>query len=458
MCCFISCIDDVVNQLPDLCAQALYVDPAHTTLQDTVILAAIIKNYGSMPSGPFSASFTTSNDDSTFYFSIPSLDSGQTYTIKKYKYYEDTTFVNVYLHIDVKDSVHESDESNNGDTISYQVYYGSIPDLGRQALSANPGSPTINDTVILTALVKNFGTVSSGPFTASFTTSNDDSTFYYSIPSLDTGQYYTIKKYKYYQDTASVNVYLNIDVYDSVAEASESNNKDTINYIVSPAPLPDLTTYSLKVNPAAPTTKDTVIINAQLVNLSSASCGPSIATMKTSNDDSIFTFAIPSLTPGKVHFFQKKKVYADSATVNVYVTLDVYDSITESNENNNRDTISYSVSNNNPPGIDLVVDTINYTPANPTTTDSIDLTCTIQNIGTKSSQVPCKGKMQVGPFTYIVIDIPALASQQKHSHKEKILIDEVGTWSVSVKADDESHISETNENNNTKAINITVTQ
>lgn len=171
-------------------------------------------------------------------------------------------------------------------------------DIETIAITGTPVNPTPGATVTVTVTVKNTGNKKAGRF--AWTVNRDDAYGFAGgvIGSLSAGASTTLS-FPVTEAAAgghSYKVIVNSD--NGVSESDYSNNSDTIGITFA---LPfDLQVDPLTVAPGAPTTLDTVIVTAHVVN-SASSAGSATGAVWRVQRDGVDRFAsgtVPTLAPG----------------------------------------------------------------------------------------------------------------------------------------------------------------
>lgn len=105
---------------------------------------------------------------------------------------------------------------------------------------------------------------------------------------------------------------------------------------------------------------------------------------------------------------------------------------------------------------DLIISEISITPTNPYTTDSLVVKAVCKNIGTRAS-VASHMRFQIGgESTPPVYDIEPLAPGAKRQWLRGITLDVAQNYRITVTADVNGEVTESNEGNNVKTFDFTV--
>jgi subtilase family serine protease len=218
--------------------------------------------------------------------------------------------------------------------------------------------------------------------------------------------------------------------------------------------LPDLIVQSITHTPRYPTTNYTVTFTVTVKNQGDEQAGASVLYVTiTGPKDTDYTINVPALDPGDTYVAQFTQKLVPKGTYTVTAYADNTNVVVESDETNNTKTINVTCSTPNKE--DLVVEVLEYTPANPTEADTITITSRVRNIGPNQT-VPSTLQIDVGgetnPPTY---SIPALDSDALYTVQRQITL-APGTYQITATADIYNTVHEYDENNNTTIESVTV--
>lgn len=110
------------------------------------------------------------------------------------------------------------------------------------------------------------------------------------------------------------------------------------------------------------------------------------------------------------------------------------------------------------PPPDLIVETVNHTPANPTTGDVITFTALVKNVGgsTAESSALAFSIGGDGSDARPTFDVPALAPNETHTTVRQLVISTAGSYESTATADFTNLVMESNEENNATLHDFTV--
>ena len=215
----------------------------------------------------------------------------------------------------------------------------------------------------------------------------------------------------------------------------------------SPAQRPDLTIFDTDFNPRTPNIGELVQHTITVRNAGSASATSFVVRFQDGSGSTQQT--VPSLAPGASTVVNFSRTL-NGAQDNITVTVDAFNQVTESNENNN--TAQYQVTGQNPPPSnfpDLVVESLTFTPQNPNVGGSFQLTMLIRN----------QGSAAAGPFRVALQNTNTSQSLGGLSAGAGVQLNMTATLassgqSFTIVADSLNQVNESNENNNTRSVTV----
>jgi subtilase family serine protease len=165
---------------------------------------------------------------------------------------------------------------------------------------------------------------------------------------------------------------------------------------------------------------------------------------------------VPALPAGGTHSAERKVTLSPSGDYRAFTFVDVDEIITETNEENNKDTLVFKVSE--APKCDLFIETFTKEPASPTTATEITFTVIVKNddLGTSS---PCNLEIKIegdaNPPQYLV---PALDYGETHTATRKETIGTAGNYNAYAYVDIDTKNDESDETNNQSSIEFSVSE
>ncbi len=108
---------------------------------------------------------------------------------------------------------------------------------------------------------------------------------------------------------------------------------------------PDLRVRTVSLSPQCPSTVDQIIFTAEIENRGRKSAGASTLSFRVGEEAFSSLYSVPPLGPGDTHLVQRPLVLGVAQYYQNIIKADVYDDVSESQENNNERRQSYFVIN-----------------------------------------------------------------------------------------------------------------
>ncbi|MFH1646573.1 MAG: CARDB domain-containing protein [Chloroflexota bacterium] len=348
---------------------------------------------------------------------------------------------------DLLGQVAESDESNNNLSATYAT---AAPDLVISSMTYTPASPTENTTVTFTVTVKNQGSGKASPSDLAFYIDNSLQATSF-VSSLDPTATAT-RTFTWTAENRSQTVRAVADLADVVRESDESNNAMTLGL---PTIAPDLIIESITWSPSPPLISHQTTFTVTVKNQGKTGAGFSRLYFHISGAHSLheYTAEIPEIAAGDTATRTFTWTSPD-ASQNFVAVIDGDNYIFESNESNN--TMSKTVVFSPPtPTADLIVQSITCAPPGPTLGDTVTITATVKNQGTRLAN-PSHLAYYVDDTLLATVYIDQLNAGET----DTVTADwraRAGPHTVRAVADVNNAVAETDETNNEKAVTIAVT-
>ena len=228
------------------------------------------------------------------------------------------------------------------------------PDLTIFSPTFFPANPNIGDNVTIQAQITNQGAVASGSFFVQLTDSfgNTQQTLTSLGPSGSTTV--TFNRQLFAQ---SQQVTLTVDPFNQIDEVDEGNNSTQITISSSPVQQPDLVVSSITATPNSPQVGSLVSYDITVHNQGSASAGFFFVELTDAQgQDRRSVNGLAAGATARVTIQRTLSVSPDT----IFGTVDVFNQVTESNENNNVNSITITGNTPTPQGIDVRTDRTNY--------------------------------------------------------------------------------------------------
>ncbi|OGN95639.1 MAG: hypothetical protein A2Y89_03530 [Chloroflexi bacterium RBG_13_51_18] len=349
---------------PDLIIQSITWSPTNPSGGDSVVFSIVIKNQGNVQSHTTSLNFfIDGNTRGTR--EVAAINPGATLT-KTYTWTVLTGQHTLQAVIDETDLNKESDEANNELTITFST--GAL-DLAFQNVVWSPQNPSKYDTVTCNVTVINLGQGRADIWHLAYFI---DGTLKSTIqgPSLEAGASTNISfSWQTLQDKHDIKILL--DYYSQINESDENNNEYNVSITTL---IPDLVISGITWLPVNPGAGDNVTITVKIKNQGSGRAASSRAASYI--DNRIMSYLdISELNAGE-ETIANFTWLAVSGTHSIRVTADYDRILNELGRDNNNLTVKITII---PP--DLIVQSISWSPENPTLDETVNFTITIKNQG-----------------------------------------------------------------------------
>ena len=339
--------------------------------------------------------------------------------------------------------VKESDETNNYLSVTYAT---AAPDLVIDSITWSPLNRSESSNVTMTVKISNRGSGKADSFWLAYYI--DDSLQKSDlIGTLKAGVSIT----KTYWWIAGADSHTFKAVADSRGELAENDESNNAMSIYLSAIVPDLIIQSITSDPAKPIKGEQVVFNVIVKNQGLCSSGFCDLDLYI-NDAYILHQRVPITASGKTATLPFAWI-TQSDTVTLKAVVDVNDFIDETIEANNTKTVNIGFSKKTP-DTDLTIESMSWTPANPSVDDMVTITISIKN----------KGPGQAGPsHVDYYIDDTFLASIYAEQIDAGKTITNTVTWPaepgnhiIKAIADCNNSVGETSETNNEKTVTLSV--
>jgi len=423
--------------LPDLFIPSIVWSPEDPSNYDEVTFSVNVTNQGS---GRSDACFLSYYIDGLYQSLIPvSSINASSSTNLTFTWLATDNAHEIKAIIDCNQEVAESDETNNEKTVSLSTL---IPDLVVSDITWSPEAPAVGDNVTFTATIKNEG---SGRSEASRAVCYIDGQGmgYLNTPPMISGNETTMS-IQWWASNGSHYISVIADCDNQMVESNEDNNKLTKTFSVTP---PDLVITDLTFSPENPAIGDTITFKTTLKNQGGG----------TAENFKVAYFLDDTLLNKETIYHLEYDTTANTTCTwksqggrHIFKAIaDCDDNIAESDENNNEYSITVA-----PDMPDLAVTEISWSPP--------DLPAPAGSTVTFNVKIENLGSLSTGPshVAYYVDDtivsdteiepLDAGAATTKHF----LWIAMEGQHTIKVVADSNNKISEIDEANNTRVVNL----
>jgi subtilase family serine protease len=314
----------------DLTIQDMTCTPASPSIGETVTITVNVNNQGPGQARPSHIAYYV-DDAPLGSVYLNQIDPGSTANNSITWQVEDGKH-QIKAVIDCNNSVAETDESNNEQTVTIT---SSAPDLTIQDITWSPSNPAIGDDITFTLTIKNQGNHKSDSCYITYYVDNSYRGNHY-IDALEPGAI-TTRAFTWKMQAASHIFKAIVDEADSVLESNKSNNE---KIVVLPAP--DLTIDSITCSPDNPSENTLVTFTINIRNLGSGPSGSTLAACYI--DGKILTFAdIDGIGPGKMATGTFTWIARSGEHV-IKVVADESNNAIENDEYNNEKEVTISIS------------------------------------------------------------------------------------------------------------------
>jgi len=419
---------------PDLIIESIGWSPETPSKGDIVTISVTVKNQGSDKALPSRVSFYVDGSFKTFK-DVQSMEAGATVT-KDFTWTAEQGSHVIKMIIDEENWIPESEETNNEKSITISTL---TPDLIIESLAWSPEDPSEGDNVTFTVTIKNQGE-GKADYSLVFPYVDDARLDSASVGTINPGTVDTTT-FSWIAQAGSHIISLVIDPNNAVLESNESNNEKVVDF---PGLFPDLFIQSITWSPANPSVGETVTFSVTIKNQGRAVIS-----------SSRFSFYIGGVTSGSQSI--QRIAVGESATETftwaakaapqiVWVIIDPDNNVTESDESNNEKMVTFSGAK----AADLFIQSITWSPANPSVGETMTFTVIVKNKGSGEA---------ASSYVAYYIDDNYLASDSVGPMGSGDTLNQTFTWTVQegshtikVVADSKTKISESDEGNNEKAV------
>ncbi|MFC1902280.1 CARDB domain-containing protein, partial [Chloroflexota bacterium] len=355
---------------PDLIVQSITSSPSSPLISHRVIFTVSVKNQGKTEAAR-SLLYFYIDGAHKFQQDISLLAAGGTATATFSWTVRSASHV-LKAVIDEDNTIIESDETNNEKTVTIGSSTSpTTADLMVQDITWSPENPSTEDTVTVTATIKNQGSGQAGPSHAIFYINDVCQTTAY-VNQLSAGATVT-KTFTWKAQAGSHTAKAVTDASNRVIESDETNNEKAV---ALSGPAPDLIVHDITWAPTTPTAGDAVSCTVTIKNQGDYRAIPSRVAYYLDGSPR-GSHNVPEIGAGAT----ATTVFTWTAQTDRHAVKAVADGenyVIESDEANNEKVL-------NLPPPDLIIEAITWSPANPTANATVTLSATIRNQGSGSA-------------------------------------------------------------------------
>ena len=358
------------------------------------------------------------------------VEPGQTKT-EEFDWVADYGTHTFRFQVDANGQVPESDETNNISEISLSTL---IPDLKLGELTLSPKIPYEGDSVTFSVMVVNNGTGDSVASLIRPVVNNQQQPAFF-VPAISSGANTTVS-FSYVVSPGPLNIQFTVDPENAVIESDETNN--TRDYDLE-AILPDLIISNFGWTPLEPATDESVQFSATVKNQGRATSGPTRLSYYIGSRTSGYV-VVPELAANTTHSSNFNWT-ASLIDGQARLVIDSGSLVKESDEENNEVTANMTIRS-----ADLVVRNISWTPSHPSAGDKLTITAEILNQGTANAS-PSTTSLYIDDELFSTDRLNGISvNSTDNATFTWTALD--GTYEFRVRADAESTILESHEENN----------
>jgi subtilase family serine protease len=359
---------------PDLTLSGLTHSPPNPQVGDFVTISGVVRNQGTGDAGSFIVEIRDSGGTDRRSFAGLAAGTSAAFSFSRRINQTTETFLVI---ADATNQVNESNENNNSAELRVTATQPTLkPDLTIAGTDWSPRTLTVGQNVTLSITVRNQGQASAGPFVVEVrdSTGQDRQT----LSGLVVGGTASVNFTRRVNNTTEFFT-ITVDPTNQVDELNETNNSIQIRVDAQPqAPRkPDLTIAGVDWSPRAPRLGETVNLTVVVRNQGESAAGPFIVEVRDSAGADRRTLSGLGVSSAISLSFTRRM---NNATELFTITADVTNQVDESNESNNSTQVRIdALAETRLP--DLVIDSLDYSPRDPSVGSSLTLTAIVRNIG-----------------------------------------------------------------------------
>ena len=363
----------------------------------------------------------------------------------------------ILAEVDTGGAVAETNESNNLQFLAVTVV-AATRDLRITSFTVSPTRPVRGQVATATIVVKNEGNSAAGPFPVRWSPWWLASPLSSQVATLAPGASTTVNLDYVFTADGTFDTTATVDAANAVAETNESNNGATRQLVVEPS-LPDLVVDSVAVSPATPLSGQPTTVTITVRNQGNSPAGAFAVQWTPWFLAAPLSAPVAGLGAGATTAVNLSYTYPFSAAFDSTVVVDPANAVAELVENNNSKGVQVVVA---PSTVDLVVTNLVANP-NPTTQGVLTtFTATVQNQGNTASAATVlefnldSTGLVAPPLAPLTAPVPALAPGQSTNVVFTFTYQKFGTFRTIATVDPANAVTETNETNNRRILDLVV--
>jgi uncharacterized repeat protein (TIGR01451 family) len=425
----------VAPHMPDLAIGTITWSPADMPPGEEVKFSITIENIGSLGAGPSRIAYYVDGVIAGF-TDMDNLNAGSKIT-DHFLWEVASGFHTIEVVADSSDRVTEVDEDNNVKIISIPP-----PDLIVSNVNWSPSQASIGDNVTFTVTVKNQGGSRSLNSRVDCYV-NDLLIGFNNVPPIDPSGSAT-SRFVWAAEKGSHAIRIVADSSDQVTEVDETNNEMKTSYATS---TPDLVIEGISWLMEEPLLDDEVVFIVTIRNQGGDASGPCQLAF-TINDSPAITEDVKFIPAGESGTVV---ITADlsAGPHTVEASVDSLDEVIELDETNNEKTLAFSTV-----APDLIVKMISWSPRDAAPGDKVTISVRVENQGRDRAE---KSRLSLG-INGTTVDSVEIGEMDVGEvvTKEFAWTAVTGLQEISISADIDGLLLESNEANNTGTRTITI--
>lgn len=422
-----------------------------------------VQNQGNFPAGDFVVQWKPTLLSPDLATQINGLGPGASATVTFDHTYAFAGDFQTQAKADSTNKVFETNELNNTSIIPVTVE-PPRPDLIITELSINPAQPVRGLQATVTVEVKNRGNTPAGIFVVEWKPTQFAPGLAKQVDGLDVGQSTTISFDHTYTFPGQFTSVAQVDSTSRVFELDENNNTQELPVTVLVDTV-DLLITDMSMTPDPPQQGVPATVSIQVKNDGNSPSGSFVlewnpdALGLITPSPSTLSSQIDDLGAGQTTTVNFDFTYPDAGTFRTVAKVDAFNTVNETNEDNNLKILNVVVEARAP---DLEITNLTMNPASPTQGAQVAVSAVVKN----------QGNLPAGPFVLewnpdafgLITPSPAtlssqvngLAVGQSTTVQFNYVYPESGNFRTIAKADAFNSVAESNEANNLRILDVTV--
>ncbi|MCK4862902.1 MAG: hypothetical protein KAS25_01335 [Dehalococcoidales bacterium] len=425
----------IAPNMPDLIVGTVTWSPADMPAGEEVTFNINIENQGSLEAGPSRVNYYVDGAIAG-YADIVQLDAGATVT-EQLIWAATTGHHTIEIVTDSSDQIFEIDEDNNSKVVTLPP-----PDLIVEDITWSPLDASIGDTITFTGTFKNQG---------SSQTQNTQATCYVDslpvslldLPEIEPAASVT-RTFEWVAEPGIHSIQITADIDNRVTEVDETNNNKEMDFS---AMAPDLIIEDISWLMDYPLISDDVTFTITIKNQGSDTASGSQLMYSIDELSDVYKDIGP-IPEGETSTVTFNSIL-ESGPHTINASIDPDDEVSELEETNNDKVLDFSTS-----APDLIIKTISWLPLGAVPGDTITITAQVENRGRDPAINP-RLTLHINGSPAGNVDIAEIAAGATLTGDFTWTV-EAGVHEISVFADMDELVLESNETNNAKSRTLTI--